>query len=401
MKKIFFLLVLLLFFGLGYRFSYQENFANPYPVMCKLVSEKIYLTDDVVRIWRDTCLKRSHLVESNSPKKLVIQDMNNMLDTLKVSHLEVYDPKEVRAIWQGERLENGIESEFVDGELVILKIHSESPAAKAGLKFGDIIKEINGEQPNPWEANSEKGKYTISRGIEIFEKELVPVIIKREEGIKTSFLNSRTVYIQVPSFRAEFFKYEKMENLKQDLKDKNQVVLDLRGNLGGNFVAGLRLASLFLCEPTSLGYLQKPRSKDTITEVLPDNLEDAAQIEVLEKVSRVELKTAKNDQCFKGHLKILVDGKSASVAELIAQSLKEVARAQVVGAPTSGQMLVGLWYAFDELSPGVQISIPEAVYVSPRNYQIEGVGVQLDKNLTYDLGEMQAGIDSWVKNALD
>lgn len=401
MKKIFLLLVLFLFFGWGYKFSSRESFANPYPVMCNLVSEKIYLTDEVVRNWRNTCLKRSHLVESNSPKNLVIQDMNNMLATLKVSHLEVYDPKEVRAIWQGERLENGIESEFVDGELVIFKVHPESPAAKAGLKFGDVIKDINGEQPNPWEANSEKGKYTISRGIEIFEKELIPTTIKREEGIKTSFPNSSTVYIQVPSFRAEFFKTDKINILKQELQNKTQVVLDLRGNLGGNFVAGLRLASLFLCEPTSLGYLQKPRSKDTGTQVLPDSLEDSVQIEVLEQSGRVELKTAKNDQCFRGHLKILVDGKSASVAELIAQSLKEVAKAQVIGSPTSGQMLVGLWYAFDELSPGVQISIPEAVYISPRNYQIEGIGVQLDKNLTYDLGEMQAGIDSWVKNALD
>lgn len=401
MKKVFLLLVLVLFFIGGYWFSSRENFSNPYPVMCKLVSEKIYLTDDVVRNWRSTCLRRSHLVESSSPKNLVIKDMNNMLATLKVSHLEVHDPQDVRAIWQGERLENGIESEFIDSELVIFKVHAESPAAKAGLRFGDVIKSINGEQPNPWEANSEKGKYTISRGIEIFEKELTPTTIKREEGIKTSFPNSKSVYIKVPSFRAEFFTTEKINVLKQDLQNKNHAVLDLRGNLGGNFVAGLRLASLFLCEPTSLGYLQKPRSKETVTQILPDNLEDSVQIEILEKAGRVELKTAKNEKCFKGHLKILVDGKSASVAELIAQSLKEVAKAQVIGAPTSGQMLVGLWYAFDELSPGVQISIPEAVYISPRNYQIEGVGVQLDKNLTYDLGEMQAGIDSWVKNALD
>lgn len=401
MKKIILLTVLAIFFGVGFKLAFQRTFVNPYPVMCKLVSEKIYLTDDVVSNWRNKCLKRSHLVNPTSSRKLVIQDMNNMLATLQVSHLEVYDPNEVRAIWKGQRLENGIEAEFVESELVIFKIHKNSPAAQAGLKYGDIIKTINGEQPSPWEANSAEGKFQISRGIEIFDKDIVPAEVQRDEEISMAFPNKQSIYIKVPSFRAEFFHLEKIESIKKELQNRRQAILDFRGNMGGNFVAGMRLASLFLCESTSLGFLQKPRSKKQQIGVLPDALEDAVQINVLEKVSKVELKTARNDKCFKGHLKILVDGKSASVAELVAQSLKEVTRAQIIGAPSSGQMLVGLWYAFDELSPGVQISIPEAVYISPKNYQIEGVGVQLDKNLTYDLGEMQAGIDSWLKNALD
>lgn len=401
MKNILWLLVLILFFGVGYQMASPKSFVNPYPVLCKMVSEKIYLTEEVIADWKKTCLKRSELVQPTSRKDEVLADMNKLLESLQVSHLEVYDPAAVKAIWQGERSENGIESQFVDGELVIFQVYPESPAATAGLRFGDVIRKINNDQPNPWEANSVQGKFEISRGIEIFEKELVPTVVKRQESIHTTSLKNSTLYMKVPTFRAEYFANDKIEQLKSQLRDKKKVILDLRGNLGGNFVAGTRLASLFLCAETTLGYLKKPRSKSIEVAVMPDDLNDRVQIQTLEKVAKVELKTSANPECFKGSLRVLVDGRSASVSELVAQALKEVSGAKVEGSPSSGQMLVGLWYSFDELSPGVQISIPEAVYVSPKNYQIEGVGVQIDRSLSYDLREMQAGIDSWVKNSLD
>ncbi|MNL26661.1 Peptidase family S41 [compost metagenome] len=105
--------------------------------------------------------------------------------------------------------------------------------------------------------------------------------------------------------------------------------------------------------------------------------------------------------CFKGRVRVLVDGKSASVAEMVAQALKERRGALIEGAPSRGQLLVGVWYPMDEVAPGVQISIPEAIYESVQKYRIEGQGVQIDKVLYYYLPEMQAGVDSWVKRALD
>ena len=113
------------------------------------------------------------------------------------------------------------------------------------------------------------------------------------------------------------------------------------------------------------------------------------------------LKTFSAGACYRGAIRVLVDGKSSSVAEMVAQALKEFRKSPVRGTSSRGQLLVGVWYPMDELGQGVQISIPEALYTSAKGRRIEGQGVELDKVLYYNLPEMQMGIDSWVKNSLD
>ena len=100
----------------AYYISVHKTFVNPYPVVCDLVAEKIFLDDTQVNKWKRICHRRSRLVTPYSQKKLVIKDINNVLGLLNVSHLEVYDSSAVKTIWTGESKETGIESEFVDSE---------------------------------------------------------------------------------------------------------------------------------------------------------------------------------------------------------------------------------------------------------------------------------------------
>ncbi|WP_374078922.1 S41 family peptidase [Bdellovibrio bacteriovorus] len=385
----------------AYHFTLQRGFVNPYPVVCDLVAEKIFLEDEQVRKWKRTCHRRSRLVTPYSPKKLVIKDINNALGLLNVSHLEVYDSSEVKSIWRGESLETGIESEFVDSELVIFKLHPKSPAAMQGLRKGDVIKTINGEQPNPWEAQSESGIYSIERGDKVQSYQIKAASILREEGIHFEKLKGNAAVIQVPSFRADFFADAKIKELENELQGVRRLVIDLRGNIGGNFVAGLRFLSLMMCSPEEVGRLIRPRfAKDNSAE-LPNDLSDEKQLAVLDQHREVILKTFKQESCYRGEVRVLVDGKTSSVAELVAQALKEFRKAPLLGSPSRGQLLVGVWYPLNEIGPGVEISIPEALYLSHGKHRIEGNGVELDRVLYYNLSEMQAGIDSWVKKALD
>lgn len=385
----------------AYYFVLQKDFVNPYPIVCDLVAQKIFLEDEPVRKWKRTCQRRSRLVTPYSSKGLVIKDMNNVLGLLNVSHLEVYDSSAVKSIWRGEALETGIDSEFVDSELVIFKLQPSSPGEKQGLKKGDIIKSINGEQPNPWDAQSTSGTYVIQRGSQEIEFKIKAGSFVRSEEMLLEKIKTGTAQLIVPSFRADFFTDEKMQNLSKNLSGVHRLVIDLRGNVGGNFVAGLRFLSLFLCKPDEVGRLIRPRFADENIAELPNELNDIKQLDILDRHREVILKTFKQEGCYKGEVKVLLDGKTASVAEMVAQALKEFKKAPLLGSPSRGQLLVGVWYPLEEVGPGVQISIPEALYVSHRNYRIEGHGVELDKVLYYNLSEMQAGIDSWVKKALD
>lgn len=401
MKRILALILAVASAFAGFHFAIQKGFVNPYPVVCDLVAQKIFLEDEQVKKWKRACHRRSRLVTPYSPKELLIKDINNVLSLLNVSHLEVYDSSEVNNIWKGEALETGIESEFVDSELVIFKVHPKSPAEQLGLRKGDIIKSVNGEQPNPWEAQTLPGKYVIERQNKVLDYNVKTAAFVRDQEARIEKISSRQAVLQVPSFRASFFTDEKIESLRRGLHEVHHLVVDLRGNSGGNFVSGLRFLSLFMCEPQEVGRLLRPRAPEHSKAPMPNDLDDEKQLSILNQNKEVTLKTYPVETCFKGDLRVLVDGKTSSVAELVAQALKEFRKAPVLGGPSRGQLLVGVWYPLKEIGSGVEISIPEALYLSQGQHRIEGQGVQLDKVLYYSLPEMQAGIDSWVKKALD
>ncbi len=384
----------------AYHFALEWGFINPYPIVCKLVSQKIYLEDDQIKKWNRICLRRQRLVTPYSSKKLVIKDINNVLGLLNVSHLEVFDAAAVKTIWKGESKETGLESEFVDSELVVFKVHPDSPSEKAGFKKGDVIVSINGEQPNPWEAQSESGLFLIERHKKRSEIKIKAEKIQRSEQITFENFKNALV-IRVPSFQARFFSAEALQSLNEKLAGAKRVVVDLRGNNGGNFVAGLRFLSSMICEPQEVGRLVRPKAEKKSSEAFPDNLDDVKQLQILEKHSEVRLVTFPKKTCFRGEVRVLVDGKTASVAEMVAQGLKEFRKAKLLGSSSRGQLLVGVWYPLNEIGPGVEISIPEAYYISANKRRIESHGVDLDKVLYYDLEELQNGVDSWVRAALD
>lgn len=383
----------------AYQFAVQRTFVNPYPIVCDFVAQKIYLPDEKLKDWLKICHGRSHLVSPYSAKKLILQDMNNVFELLKVSHLEIYDANEVKNIWKGESTETGLEGDFVESEFVIFKIHPGSPSEKAGFKKGDIVESINGGQPSPWTAASDVGLYRIHRGDKNLELKMQAGSFHRDDSPTFERRGSKLV-IRVPSFRSDFFDDKGLQKISTNLIGVKTAVVDLRGNAGGNFVAGLRFLSVLMCEPQEIGSLIKPKMLDTSEAFLPDDLQDENQLTVLEKHHRVILKTYKKEGCFKGAVKVIVDGKAASVAEMVTLALKELRHAAVAGAPTRGELLVGVWYPMDEVSPGVQISIPEAYYESARGHRIEGKGVSVTKTLYYKLPQMQAGIDSWVEEIL-
>lgn len=385
----------------AFHFAIERSFENPYPGVCDFVAEKIYLSGKEIKNWKQLCHRRSHLVTPYSERELILKDINNVLALLKVSHLEIYDSSQVKNIWQGENKETGLTGEFIDSELVVFKVQPHSPAEEMGIKKGDIIVSINGEQPSSWTISSESGDYQIHRGTEEFTVKIQATTLQRDESIQVFKVGNNSRLIEVPSFRAEFFKDEKLKEVQKTLQGASSVVVDLRGNSGGNFVSGLRFLSLFICEPTVIGKLEKPKLKKGARGELPNDLRDEKQLAVLENNRETLLKTFAKDSCYRGSVRVLVDGKSSSVAEMVAQALKEFRKSPVRGSPSRGQLLVGVWYPMDELGQGVQISIPEALYTSAKGHCIEGEGVQLDKVLYYSLPEMQMGIDSWVKGSLD
>jgi carboxyl-terminal processing protease len=124
------------------------------------------------------------------------------------------------------------------------------------------------------------------------------------------------------------------------------LVLDLRGNLGGSFEAALQVAEQFLS----------------------DGVIAYTQLRTQEKAQR-----ASNPDALKVPLVVLVDGETASAAEVVAGALKDNNRAELVGQTTYGKGSIQCLVKLDSLKAGMQVTV--ARFSSPDRVPYDGHGV--------------------------
>jgi hypothetical protein len=58
---------------------------------------------------------------------------------------------------------------------------------------------------------------------------------------------------------------------------------------------------------------------------------------------------------------------------------------------------LGVWYELEKLGPGYSISIPEAYFQDTKGGMYEGVGVEPDRLLHYEISDLVLGKDSWLQ----
>jgi carboxyl-terminal processing protease len=124
------------------------------------------------------------------------------------------------------------------------------------------------------------------------------------------------------------------------------LILDLRGNPGGSFPAGVKVAELFLAE----GVIAYKQGRD-----------------------KEESHKALNPNAFAMPVVVLVDGDTASAAEVVAGALKENNRARLVGETTFGKGSIQKLIQFDKVPAGMRITV--AHFLSPTNQPYHGQGV--------------------------
>ena len=231
-----------------------------------------------------------------------------------------------------------------------------TPAAKAGLRYGDKFLEIDGETENPnqkWTSQIVSGKVRGERG--------VPVRLKMERaGSKQplEFTITRDA-VPFPSIRNAFMIRPEIgyigltgsfqETTEEELtaairKLKNQgmkqLVLDLRGNPGGLLPQAIAVTSKFI-PPGKTVLTVRGRSR---TQSRSENL----------------LSEGTNVEDFP--LVVTINGGSASASEIVAGALQDYGRALIVGENSFGKGLVQKVY---RLPMGTGLTLTTARYYTP------------------------------------
>ncbi|MCM2283063.1 MAG: S41 family peptidase, partial [Bdellovibrionaceae bacterium] len=277
-----------------------------------------------------------------------------------------------------------------------------SAGARAGFLVGDEISKIDGydigsvqeiaTSSGLFEGKRRDRPLALSVRAESFVLRMEPVL---------TVVRERTMRVRIPSLLARYFERQAWVDIAAQLRRAEHVILDLRGNAGGSFPAMLRVASAFYCEETRLGTIFQPKNEPGGLETdLMDELSAQAQLEQLDGVARLHLRTFDSYPCFDGAVTVLVDGDTSSVAEILAESFLDRPRARVWGMPTAGQVVMAQWFPIYGLGGGdYSVSIPIAGYRTRSGLEMEDEGLAPERLLYYERADAIQGRDTWIETA--
>lgn len=242
------------------------------------------------------------------------------------------------------------------GKIMVLQTAEGSPSRRAGLGPGDEIVEINSQRCDRLgmesliellqRARSQPVRLGVIHPGEVVahEHRLNPAELPMPTVDNSVLLQSGIAYIHVTSFNGGT-PQEVLKAIKQ-LGGTNLrgLLLDLRGNHGGVLDAAIGLASLFL-KPGGLVVTQRGRA-------MPEK----------------SLHTVAVPAHFDLALVVLVNGETASTAEVLAAALQEHDRAVIAGEPTLGK---GVVESVTALSAGTGLTLTTAQYFTPSGRSIQ------------------------------
>lgn len=353
--------------------------------------------DDIALFGRVINFIEKQYVEPVKTKELVYGAIKGMLETLD-PHSNFMPPEiynQLKSDTSGKFGGLGLEVWVgKDGSLTVVSPMEGTPAWKAGIKPGDKLIKINGTSTKGMslvEAVTKmrgepgsKAEFTIQReGVQ----ELLEFKLKRAaidvKSVKNELLEDKYAYIRLTHFQEKSSR-EMKEALKQ-MESKHKIsgmVLDLRNNPGGLLDEAADIANIFIDSGVIVSTIGRDKSQP-------------------------EVKTAKSGIArLDFPLVVLVNGNSASAAEILAGAVKDHKRGLIVGSRTFGK---GSVQTVIPLAEDVGLKLTIARYYTPNGTSIQATGIVPDIYLdeidpdTYKKIKTQANYvrESDLKNHFD
>lgn len=280
-----------------------------------------------------------------------------------------------------------------EGMIKVVQVFENSPAKEAGMKSGDFIKSVEGNNFDATELDKAvaliRGKEGTKVKIEVLRKsenkpdgELIPMLVERRD------VTVDTVYSKVLDLKGTKIGYLRLSAFDDitwdDFKDqysklKNSdikgLVLDLRNNPGGSLDVCLNIADTFLDKGVIV--TTEDKNGNVITEKSDETMDDIP-------------------------MTVLINQNSASASEILAGAFKDRGRAKIVGTKSFGKGIVQKVFPLEN-GAGAKITISE--YKTPSGNKINKIGVKPDievenKNQELDLNENDFKNDQQFLKAL-
>jgi len=278
-------------------------------------------------------------------------------------YLDAGEYRDIRISTTGSYTGIGIEVDEVGGNIMVITPIAGSPAARSGIRSGDLIIAVDGmsvEAANLQETigrlrghAGSKVAITVLRDDDALDYDLRRQII-RMSSVHKEFLSPSYGYIRISQFSENTAR--ELSRAVDELQEANGgmlqgLVLDLRNNPGGVLESAVDVSDLFL------------NSGVIVTA-------DGRSID-----SRFTRSAHRGDILDGATMVVIVNKGSASASEIVAGALQDHNRALIVGTETFGK---GLVQTVVPLSKGRAIKLTTSRYYTPSGDTIHDVGITPD-----------------------
>ena len=336
-------------------------------------------------------------VEEVSDKKLIESAINGMLTSLDPhsSYLDADSFNYMSEQTKGKFGGLGIEVTMDNGLVKVVSPIDDTPAAKAGIKAGDYITNINGETVVGMSLNDavskmrgkvgEKVKLSIRR----VNSKPIELTIKRQEikiqSVKNEIKEDSIVYIRISSFTEDVDK-SVSEAITKAKKLKNKllgIVIDVRNNPGGLLDQAVDVSDLFL----EKGEIVSTRSRN--------------------EADTVKYMANEGDIAKGLPIVVIINEGSASASEILAGALQDHHRAIILGEKSFGK---GSVQTVIPLRDYGAMRLTTARYYTPSGRSIQAKGIEPDVEVkpakieeleSYALNISEADLNNALKNDSD
>ncbi len=300
-------------------------------------------------------------VDEINPSKLIETSINSMLESLDpyTNYIPESQIEDYKFMTTGQYGGIGAMIRKDSNYVVITEPYQNSPAHKAGLKAGDIIISVDGndikDKTTSQVSDILKGQPNTEIALEIQRpgnQKNINITVKREEIKLNSVPYSGIVadsvgYIILSRFTQNAS--DEVSKALKSLKNKNvkSIILDLRGNPGGLLMEAVNISNIFI-EKGNLIVSTKGKVSQWDKEYKATNQAIDSEIPLV----------------------VLIDRSSASASEIVSGAIQDLDRGVVIGERSFGK---GLVQTTRPLSYNAQLKVTTAKYYIPSGRCIQAL----------------------------
>jgi carboxyl-terminal processing protease len=314
--------------------------------------------------------------------------IRGMMQGLGDQHSSYMDPDEYKQAnmpMNGEYEGIGAYVDTTGEFLIITSPMPGSPAEKAGLKSGDTIIKVDGEDMTGVDGNlvlrrilgPAGSKVTLTVARKGTDKPFDVTITRAKITIKSveyKMLDNNIAYIKMSTFGDQTT--DDLNTALKDLLAQNPkgLILDLRNNGGGYLKTAIEVVSQFIPKGVVMYEQYGDGTKQTYEAIA-------------------------GGQATKIPLVVLVNEGTASASEITAGAIQDYARGTLVGVKTYGKGSVQNWIPLKNDQGAVRVTI--ARWLTPKERQIHKKGLAPDVEVQLTDDDIKAGLDPQLAKAVE